>query len=290
MVYDAMIKTYVKRIEALESNARVIFAVIWGQCSPMMQSKLETLDSFEEKSVQCDCTWILKEIQGITHRFEGTRNIFISLDDAWHQYYILKQGHDETLHDYHKTYQSLLQVLEHYGAVFGTDPPYQSAVRERVTLLAATDTSITSTRLDIMVKSAAKNKFSAIGFLKRADIRRYGTLWTELENSFSRGVDQYPIDLTAAYNLLLNYKPPRTPKSFQQNTKPVTEQATSGDETPDVVSGVTFVQNSRVQTPGNDGRTFEDIKCYQCNKIGHYASSCPTLDSTGVRATPQRDV
>jgi hypothetical protein len=48
----------------------------------MMQSKLKYLDDFDEKSTKCDCVWLLKEIQGITHRFEGTRNVFISLDDA----------------------------------------------------------------------------------------------------------------------------------------------------------------------------------------------------------------
>ncbi len=46
------------------------------------QLKLESLDEYEARSTDCDCVWLLKEIQGITHRFEGTRNVFISLDDA----------------------------------------------------------------------------------------------------------------------------------------------------------------------------------------------------------------
>jgi hypothetical protein len=55
---------------------------------------------------------------------------------------------------------------------------------------------------------AAKKKSIAIGFLKRADRRRYAGLWSDLENLFTRGIDQYPTDRTSAYNLLLNYKPP----------------------------------------------------------------------------------
>jgi hypothetical protein len=57
--------------------------------------------------------------------------------------------------------------------------------------------------------AAAKNKSVAIGFLKRADRKRYGGLWSDLENQYTRGTDDYPLDLTGAYNLLLNYKPPR---------------------------------------------------------------------------------
>jgi hypothetical protein len=86
MMWEMSMKTYMKRKDLLESSIRAIYAIVWGQCSPMMQSKLESLDDFDSKSTECDCVWLLKEIQGITHRFEGTRNIFISLDDAWSNY------------------------------------------------------------------------------------------------------------------------------------------------------------------------------------------------------------
>jgi hypothetical protein len=79
----------------------------------MMQSKLESLDEYKAWSTDCDCVWLLKEIQGITYRFEGTRNIFISLDDAWCDYYSYHQGAQQSLHEYLKEYQSLVQVLEH---------------------------------------------------------------------------------------------------------------------------------------------------------------------------------
>jgi hypothetical protein len=98
----------------------------------MMQSKLRSLNNYESKSNGCDCIWLLKEIRGITHRFEGTRNIFISLGDAWSNYYGYKQSNDQTLHEYLKDFQSLVQVLEHYGAVMGTVGPYIDLVKEAV--------------------------------------------------------------------------------------------------------------------------------------------------------------
>jgi hypothetical protein len=109
---------------------------------------------------------------------------------------------------------------------------------------------------------AAKKKSVAIVFLKRADRKRYGGLWSELENSFTRGNDHYPSDLTGAYNLLLNYKAPPTHGRHDGHTRD------------DEVSGITFLQNSPA-VPGTNGTVYERVKCFNCQGFGHYASSCP---------------
>jgi hypothetical protein len=205
MIWETTMKTYMKRTDKMESNLRAIYAIVWGQCSPMMQSKLESLDDYDDKSTDCDCVWLLKEIQGITHKFEGTRNVFISLDDAWCHYYAYHQGPNQSLHEYLKEYQSLVQVLEHYGAAIGADGPYLASVKEK--LKATLPSTLSADELQKRTLAAAKLQAIAMGFLKRADRRRYGGLWSELENNFTRGQDQYPADLTNAYNMLLNYQP-----------------------------------------------------------------------------------
>lgn len=206
MVWEGSIKSYMKRSDYIDSNLRAIYAIVWGQCSPMMQSKLESLENYETKSTAGDCVWLLKEIQGITHRFEGTRNIFISLDDGWSDYYSFRQEQNQTLHDYLKNFQSRVQVLEHYGAVFGVSGPGIAPILDEAS--AALPKGSTVSMMVTKAVSIAKKRSLAIRFLKKADRKRYGGLWSDLENQFSRGQDHYPEDLTAAYNLLLNYKPP----------------------------------------------------------------------------------
>jgi hypothetical protein len=206
-MWEETMKTLIKRTNYQESNARAIYAIVWGQCSPMMQSKLESLDDYTAKSAACDCSWILKEIQGITHRFEGKHNVFISLDDAWTSYYTFRQGNQQTLHEYRNDYQGLVQVLEHYGAALGAEAPYQDALKAQIT---ADNPGLSAEEYRTRTVLAAKNKSVAIGFLKRADRQRYDGLWSDLENLFTRGLDHYPTDLTSAYNLLLNYRPPPT--------------------------------------------------------------------------------
>jgi hypothetical protein len=111
---------------------------------------------------------------------------------------------------------------------------------------------------------AAKKKAVTIGFLKRADRRQYGGLWSDLENNFTRGQDHYPEDLTSAYSLLLSYKAPPTAQQ-ERRGQPRDEEE---------VSGLIFLQNG-APAPGTDGALHEQIRCYNCQDLGHYASVCP---------------
>lgn len=162
-------KTYMKILDLLKSNTCGIYAIVWGQCSLMVQSKLESLDHFEEESNTCNCIWLLKEIQAITHQFEGTRSILIFLHNAWEHFLKHRQGPPQTLHEYLKEFQSLIQVLEHYRSMVGFDAPYQEAVNNKVVANMPTNTNSTNKRL--LIITAARKKYSAIVFVKRANPR-----------------------------------------------------------------------------------------------------------------------
>ena len=274
MIWETQVKSYVKRLETLESNSRAIYAIVWGQCSTMMQSKLESLPEYEHKNKNCDCEWIIHEIQGITHRFDSTRNIFISLDDAWSLFYAYRQGSDQSLHDFLKDFQCLVQVLEHYGAVFGHEKPFQESVKQRVTSTASPDSSAAA--IEKLCINAAKKRYIAISFLKRAHTGKYGGLWTDLENSFSRGLDHYPNDITGAYNLLINYKR-QTDQGAQGAQKQHNKTSNPSDLKEE--NAVAFTQTVLKLVPGVDGITHDNIKCYKCDSMGHFASSCSTAET-----------
>ena len=109
-----------------------------------------------------------------------------------------------------------MQVLEHYGAALGADRPYQESIKKQILDESGNLTDVEVTK---RATALAKPKSIAVAFLKRADRKRYGALWSELENNYTRGQDQYPVDITSAYNLLLNYKlPPLQARREQHNT------------------------------------------------------------------------
>jgi hypothetical protein len=103
-------------------------------------------------------------------------------------------------------------------------------------------------------------------------MKQYGALWADLENQFSRANNQYPADLTGAFNLLLNFRPtPSTPNNRRGNQTPESTQ-----------TGLTFVQNSAA-VAGTTGVLHANIKCFNCNEKGHYASNCPEPNSQEVQ-------
>lgn len=206
MIWETGMKNYMKQMDQIESNTRAIYAIVWGQCSPIMQSKIESLEGYKAQSTVYDCIWLPKEIQGITHQFKGTRYVFISLDNAWSAYYAYRQTSQQTLHDYLKQFQLMVQVLKHYGAALGADGPYQESVKEDIRRLA-TET-LSTMELNRRAVNAATKQSVAVAFMKRADRNKYGNLWSNLESNFTRGHDNYPTNLTTVYNLLLNYVPP----------------------------------------------------------------------------------
>jgi hypothetical protein len=75
-----------------------------------------------------------------------------------------------------------VQVLEHYGATIGANGPYLATVQENII-----DTpmmfELTTDELKKRVLVASKLKKIAIAFMKRADRRCYGGLWSNFENN-----------------------------------------------------------------------------------------------------------
>jgi len=255
-IWEKKVSAYCPRTDYLDSNLKTAYAVIWGQCSEAMKAKLSSLDDFETKSHKSDCVWILKEIKGITYCFEGQRYTYLSLDNARTSYYAYTQGAEDSISSYLEHFRSLVEVLEHYGGAIGEDPGLLDA-----TAAVSSNTDNATKRLKI-----ARDRTLALAFMKQANRCRFGTLWADLENQFSRGNDQYLIDLTAAYSLLVNFKPPKREEP-RRNAR--SQEAAVEEE-----DGITFVQSGEV-IAGADGVTHTGVTCFRCENKGHYADKCP---------------
>ena len=104
LIWKTKVQSYVRRVEVQDRNCQSIFSIIWKQCSTGMKNRLQSLCEYESKSDTYDCVWLLKEIKAITLRFEGTRYIFLSLDDARTTYYGYVQSDHQTLSGYLNTF------------------------------------------------------------------------------------------------------------------------------------------------------------------------------------------
>jgi len=98
----------------------------------------------------------------------------VSLDAAWVSYYKYHHGPDQSLHDYLKDYQSMVEVLEHYGAVIGAAGPYLALVKERVRFTAPQGT--TAAQLEERERTAAKLQSIPVSFMMPSNQQCYGGL------------------------------------------------------------------------------------------------------------------
>jgi len=193
-IWETKVSAYCTRTDYLDSNLKTAYAVIWGQCSEAMKAKLTSLDDFETKSHESDCVWILKEIKGITYRFEGQHNIYLSLNKARISYCAYTQGAEDSISSY----------LGHFRSLVGGPGALWRRHWRRPRFTGCYCRCLVRHRQHHQTPHA-RDRTLALTFLKRADRHHFGTLWADLENQFSRGNDQYPINLTANYSLLVNF-------------------------------------------------------------------------------------
>jgi hypothetical protein len=162
---------------------RSIFAVIWGQCSEALKDKLKSSTDYRTSQTTGDCVWLLKTIKAIMLKFDGQRDLSLSLSDAHLRLYLFRQGNDMTLTAHKTEFENRLDVIEHYGGAVGQDPALLSLV--------------SASMADVAERAkSSRNRYLRMLFLSKSDRRRYGTLWADLENQFVRGNNQYLKDPT----------------------------------------------------------------------------------------------
>jgi hypothetical protein len=197
-----------------------------------MRTKIGALSDFSTENRANNCVWLLGEIKGVTHQFDTKRNIFLSLLDARIAYFSCKQTQQQTDTEYLEVFRANVEVLEYYKA----------NISESHLLVD----NLGGTLTEVECKKIARGCTIAMAFLRGADPRRYSALWSDLANQKTRGNDQYPKDLTAAYSMLVNYHAP-SPNRQHQGSQSHQAPPTSSVTVPPV-DAHTFAQSTTSTT------------------------------------------
>ena len=106
---------------------------------------------------------------------------------------------------YLERFQNLLDVVQQYKGSIGKDPGLVHEEMERNKIKVSIIHKL-GNNVHEKYKDSAYHRYIALAFLMQSDMKRYKILVTDLVNAFTTGTDNYPSNLTAAYNLLINYK------------------------------------------------------------------------------------
>jgi hypothetical protein len=59
VIWEAGLKSFSRRMEEMRSNLTTIYAVIWGQCSDAMRTKIRAINNFSAENRSNNCVWLL---------------------------------------------------------------------------------------------------------------------------------------------------------------------------------------------------------------------------------------
>lgn len=279
--YDKIIwaeeyKLYTKSAKVLKDNLEAVFAVIWGQCSEQLRSKIKEQASYERSQELSECGWLLKEIKGSMSGFESKRYKATQLCMALNSVMSHRQGSDQTVAKYVESFIEKVEILEYF--ITGLCNPF-------VTLVAKNHGNTKKSR----------DQWLGAQLMIGADPRRFGALQANLHNQFEQGVDKNPKTIQAAYSRLNSYmaevsvKAPTSSNTSTPAAVTAVAKAVVPTETKDIAPatppGLTFAQLAKTPIAGTDGKTHTSVECYKCHTRGHYSAQCPKPTTPTAIAT-----
>jgi hypothetical protein len=102
---------------------------------------------------------------------------------------------------YLELFQTHVAIVEQFRGEVARDPVI--VIRD-LELIGVTQTSSTDAQI-LEARRVGKEKYLAMALIRAADKSRYSRLMDDLVNQFTMGHSNYQINITAAYNLLINY-------------------------------------------------------------------------------------
>ena len=254
-IWKAKIKNYVSKESTYEQALQRAYGLVLGQCTQNMLANLKSLKEFEKFDKDANLLALLKGVKSLVFSFDVTKSIPDALVMALKNFY--KLYHPKTMADseFLRIYKFHYDVIKQLGGRIGNHPGMLAIQFLKMKV----DMTIASEIADNLEEASelAEEEFLACHFLRMLNWEKHGLLLMHLENQYTLGMDSYPKTLTEAYNLAINIKWKATPGKAVN--------------VPHDLDGITLATDVE-KTKKKDIST---IKCFICNKFGHYQSNCP---------------
>jgi hypothetical protein len=248
-IWEKRVDDYVKRDTILKENIKTTYSLIWGQCTDLMRQKIEATKSFTSISQDGDATELLKIIKDIAYNFQAQKYTPQVLHEAKKKFYNCYQACHQTTQVYLENFQKHIKVINHIGGSNGMDTIMISKV--------AKDLKKEPSELSHEERNKAQEEYIATAFLIGANQNQFGKLLDKRQNDHLQGYNGYPQILSAAYNLLVNWK----------------SETQQGGKSNNGISFATY-SNNGPGTSQRNARNNTHVTCYRCGMSGHYANQC----------------
>ncbi len=263
--YQTEYKQYIDGKRILRENHRVLYGVIWGQCSPSLQAVIKGLPDFLLRSTKYDVEWLLKQLKVVSNGIDCKSNVYVQLQISISALINIRQYANESNDAYLRRFNSAVDTVELCGGnhIFFTENSGYSY-----------DIATNSE------KERIKDRFLAVCLIRRSDRSRYGNEQDILEKRDASGMDEYPTTLMLAFDtlnrwsLILNRRGPRNADINEKKSKP----SFAGTDNVSQYKNEQVSSKSFMAGLTNDKKEItlkKHIKCKLCKKWGHWPDKCP---------------
>ena len=261
LIKTEQVKRWMRRLENLKNNRATLYGLVWGQLSAGLQETIKGELEYESQSKIFNYIWLLEKAKLVSLGVDDKANKYYTLLKALMAMCNIRQGQTESNDSFRKRIDSVVLTVNLVG---GTKMLYSETISNTVDPDDPEEDEI----------NVELQKLKAMLMILRSDPVRYGELQDSLLEGMHKGRDEFPTTVVGAYDLLQRIS---IDMYNHQSTQAKTKRFSFRNNRK--VGNVLFTQASTTCTeiiPGKDGRTHPNIRCHNCQCLGHYLNQCPT--------------
>ncbi|KAI2510111.1 hypothetical protein MHU86_4278 [Fragilaria crotonensis] len=185
-----------KQMAGFNENVKKLYALVWGQCTDMMQQKLESSTGWDEIWRSGDGLKLLILIKNIAYAFQSQNYPGRAIHEAKKRYFNLMQNGSTTLKEHLTVFNNLVDVLEHTGGNIDDD-----IGMERYVLNGRDKATMTPAELGTL-KAEIRDRILGVAFMLTCDRARFGKYIEGINNDYNEGNARYPSSRADAFHRL----------------------------------------------------------------------------------------
>jgi hypothetical protein len=236
-------------------NRQKIFSLVWQQCTESMHAKIKAHRDYQTIEQDLNGVHLLKVIKLICFNIEDEKYIPQKVHETKAAFYQLKQGRDSD-QAYQIRFMNTVQVIEQCGASLGEDP----MIRIMVCKDLGYNVGTTLPTEVAEIKKTVRDYTLGAALILGADPERYTSMIRGLKNASLAGRDEWPKNVTEAYNYLSKWE------SDEPSSRPSRDY-----------EGSSFLSNQDKEPkeyPKGPQPWHAEMTCRKCLQKGHIASFC----------------